>query len=105
MPWFRSRYAMLLERLLEEERAENRRLLNVIFPTRGLQPLDPEARPEKVSSQHRIRRRSWGDWAKEKAADAAKKVSVIMVGDKAGFITGSRKDIPEALREAKRDAG
>lgn len=102
---FRSRYVRLLEEERERLLAENRRLLNIIFPTRGYAAMDPAEKPEVVSSKHRIRRRSWGDWAKEKAADASRKISVIMVGDRTGFITGSAKDLPDAMKEAKKNAG
>lgn len=78
MAWWRSKYVQHLEaenaRLIEE----NRRLLNVMMPRLGYEPLDPEAKPPV--QQPKKRSLTPLQWAAKKMAESRKTPTEILIG-------------------------
>jgi hypothetical protein len=78
MSWFTSRYVKHLEaenaRLVEE----NRKLLNIMLPRLGFNPLD---QPEPKEPKKARTRLTWLQWGKKRAAELAKVPREIVIRD------------------------
>ncbi len=62
MKWYRGRYVQLLEQENARLLTENRKLLNIIMPRLGYDPLDaPE--PKQPPTEKRQRKPTWSQWA------------------------------------------
>lgn len=79
MAWFRSRYVQYLEAENVRLKDENRRLLNIMLPRLGYNPLD-EPGPKDLSKKPN-KRLSWQQWAIEGMKKVAKEPREILIRD------------------------
>lgn len=93
MSWFRSRYVQYLEAENARLKDENRRLLNIMLPRLGYNPLDePAPRDLKKKPAKRL---SWFQWGQQRAAALAKIPHEIILNPKP-METKSGNDKPAA---------
>ena len=78
MPWFRSRYVQHLEAENKRLVDENRRLLNIMLPRLGYNPLDEPAPKELKKPRRRL---TWFQWSAQRAAEIAKTPHEILIRD------------------------
>ena len=79
MAWFRSRYVAHLEAENARLVDENRRLLNIMLPRLGFNPLDEPA--PKDTTKKVARKLSWLQWGAKRAAELAKTPREIVIRD------------------------
>jgi hypothetical protein len=78
MSWFRSRYVEHLEAENARLVDENRRLLNIMLPRLGFNPLDEPAPKDPKKARTRL---TWLQWGKKRAAELAKVPREIVIRD------------------------
>lgn len=79
MAWFHSRYVAHLEAENARLVDENRRLLNIMLPRLGFNPLDEPA--PKDTSKKPNKRLTWLQWGRKRAAEIAKVPREIIIRD------------------------
>ena len=99
MAWYRGRYVQRLEEENKRLLDENRRLLNIMLPRLGYNPLDEPA-PKDTSKKPR-RKLTWLQWGAKRAAEIAKTPREILIRDPQ---TIPRPDRPAAQEQASGDA-
>lgn len=78
MAWFTSRYVKHLEAENARLVDENRRLLNIMLPRLGFNPLDEPAPKEPKKPKTRL---TWLQWGRKRAAELAKVPREIVIHD------------------------